>query len=319
MAHRHALRPLLLSFQLVIVLFVVLTLATAAGTFTQHPEFYSSMWFASAIGLLALNNLLCLVVRLSKDRSFWSALIHVSVLLVLAGGLAKAHWKEEGMVNLLVGQVGTVMMETEMGRPTGHQKELPFPLRLDDFVVEFYEEKEQVHVYDLSASHEKPAALLDVEAKEPVTVGGKSVRILGKTTQQFQPAPNHPPIDIEGFELEVDGKKVMVQADGQGVREGELGFLYHEARGAPKLYKSSVSVLDDKGKVIETKEVVVNDPLIRDGWWVYQSNWGETKNGLYSGLQFVRDPGLPYVFVGMALMIVALIVQLVVPRRRRTS
>jgi hypothetical protein len=316
---RTEVRPLLLSHQLVITAMVVISIGTAVGTFSQNSAIYSSMWFAAAIGVLALNNLMCIVVRLNKDRFFWSALVHTSVLLVMVGGLTKAHLKQEGMVNLLEGQVGTAMMVTKMGQPTGNQLETPFPIRLDEFTVEFYEEAEQVYIYDLDASMDKPAKMIDATAKSSATVGGKTVTVVGRKKQKFAPAPNHPPIEVDGLELDVSGTKVTLPVNGSGVRDGQLGFMFHQARGAPKLYKSKVSVLDGEGKVLETQEVVVNDPLIRDGWYVYQSSWGETKNGLYSGLQFVRDPGLPYAFIGMTIMMIGLCVQLVIPRRRASK
>ena len=316
---RAEVRPLLLSHQLVITNLVLIAVATGVGTFSQNSAIYGSMWFASALGLLALNTLLCVTTRLNRERFFWSALVHTSILLVMVGGLAKAHWKQEGMVNLLEGQTAAAMMETQMGQPTGNQRELPFPIRLDDFTVEFYQEKEEIYVYDLNESMDEPAATMQLDAKSPVTVGGKTITYVGRKKQQFAPAPNHPPIEVDGVELDVDGTRMTMPINGSGVREGQLGFLFHQATGAPKLYKSKVSVLDDKGKVVLTKEVVVNDPLIMDGWWVYQTSWGETKNGLYSGLQFVRDPGLPYVLIGMTILMVGLMVQLVIPRRRAKS
>ncbi len=313
---RAEVRPLLLSHQLLIISLVVIAIGTGVGTFSQNSAIYGSMWFASAIGLLALNTLLCVITRLNRERFFWSALVHTSILLVLVGGLAKAHWKQEGMVNLLEGQTGSAMMETVMGQPTGYQRELPFPIRLDDFTVEFYEEKEEIYVYDLNESMDKPTATMALDGDTAVEVGGKRVKYVGRKKQQFAPAPNHPPIEVDGIELDVGGTRITLPVNGSGVREGQLGFMFHQARGAPKLYKSKVSVLDENGKVVQTKEVVVNDPLILDGWWVYQSSWGESKNGLYSGLQFVRDPGLPYVLIGMTILMVGLMVQLVIPRRR---
>jgi hypothetical protein len=313
---RAEVRPLLLSHQLVITVLIVIAIGTGVGTFSQNTAIYGSMWFAAAIGLLALNTLLCVVTRLNRERFFWSALVHTAILLVMVGGLTKAHWKQEGMVNLLEGQTGNAMMETEMGQPTGYQRETPFPIRLDDFTVEFYEEMEEVYVYDLNASMDKPSATMALDPEAPVKVGGKTVTYVGRKKQQFAPAPNHPPIEVDGVELDISGTRITLPVNGSGVREGQLGFMFHQARGAPKLYKSKVSVLDDKGKVIKTQEVVVNDPLIMDGWWVYQSSWGESKNGLYSGLQFVRDPGLPYVLIGMTILMIGVLVQLVIPRRR---
>jgi hypothetical protein len=314
---RPGFRPILVCHELVVVLFLSIAAATASGTFTQNSTMYESGWFAGILGLLALNNLLCVILRLSHERRFSSGLVHVSVLLVLTGGLVKTMQKEEGMVNLRIGQTSNLMVEMKGGNSTGKQREMPFPIRLDDFAAEFYESDARLLVFDLDVSRDKPALEMSLEDGSTATVSGRSLRVAGAGKDQVKPAPNHPPVEVDVYQVEIDNVSVPVPSNGKGVTHGSLGLLYHQPQGKPKLFRSTLSVLDDTGQAIETRKVVVNDPLIREGWWLYQANWGRTEEGLYSGIHLVRDPGLPYVFAGMTLLLWGLAVVLLIPRRGR--
>lgn len=67
---------------------------------------------------------------------------------------------------------------------------------------------------------------------------------------------------------------------------------------SPKQY---TSVLDIDG---ETFRVSVNHPLRHKGWMIYQYGY-DSYEGNYSVLKMVRDPWLPVVWLGMALMVLA--------------
>ena len=314
------LRPLLLSMEFVSVNMLVLAAATAAGTFMQSMWLYGSLWFLSLVGLLALSTTICVVTRLTRKRGFRLGLVHAAILLILAGGLVKGNWKTSGNINLVPGQVANSMAVLEDGRPTGKIVELPFLVRLDDFKVEFYEGSTEVLVYDLKLSEEKPTVSLSVGKEEQKSVGGKTLSAVERTTGEVAPAPGHAAVEADIIVVRIGDETVSVPVDGRGVRHGNLGFLVQERGGAPKLYRSKLAVLDENGDTIVSHDVVVNDPLRYNGYWLYQSNWGKTKGGgLFSGIQVVRDPGLPYVLLGLGLLLLGLVVNLLVPARRKTA
>ena len=89
--------------------------------------------------------------------------------------------------------------------------------------------------------------------------------------------------------------------EGRPVRHKDLAFMYRESSGGAKVYRSDISVLDKDGTELDRKTIVVNNPLIHDGCWLYQSNW-DPNNLSYSGIQAVKDPGMMIVFAGLILL-----------------
>ncbi len=73
-----------------------------------------------------------------------------------------------------------------------------------------------------------------------------------------------------------------------------------------KQYHSRLSVLEG-GRPVLQKTIGVNDPLSYKGYSFYQANFRRDDPG-YSGLQVVRDPGLPFVYTGLVMMVLGVIV-----------
>lgn len=312
---RADLRAVMVSNELAVTIFLVLAAVVAAATFGTGSGLFGSCWFAGLGGVLAVNCLLCIITRLNRERTFWSALFHGAVLLVLAGGLVKGSFKEEGEVNLHVGEIATTMAVTQ-GDGTVVEEPLPFPLRLDDFEIEFYESQRQVLLYDLAANHEQPAATLPLTEGAAVAVGERLVRFVGERSRSFAPMPDHPEVTVREVVIDCAGEEVALTMAGRGMRSGDVGLVLGQEQGKPRRFQSRLAVLDERGREVVGKEVVVNDPLIHDGWWLYQANWGEAEGGRYSGIRVVRDPGLPLVLGGLALLLLGMAAELLLPGRR---
>lgn len=83
---------------------------------------------------------------------------------------------------------------------------------------------------------------------------------------------------------------------------------YWEDTGTVRQYESHGSV--DGGKLT----ICVNHPLVRDGWWVYQSSYQEMTNPhtgkplFFTILLCVKDMGLPFVFAGGVLLLLGALV-----------
>lgn len=81
---------------------------------------------------------------------------------------------------------------------------------------------------------------------------------------------------------------------------------YHPQRpgqyGPPqaKAFRSRLAVLEE-GHPVLAKTIAVNDPLEYDGYHFYQANY-RWDDPTYSGLEVVRDPGLPLVWTGFFLI-----------------
>jgi len=67
-----------------------------------------------------------------------------------------------------------------------------------------------------------------------------------------------------------------------------------------KNYYSTLSVLE-VGQVVRTERIYVNEPMHYEGYAFYQANY-DPRNLRYSGIEVVKDPGLPLVYLGLTLM-----------------
>jgi hypothetical protein len=83
-------------------------------------------------------------------------------------------------------------------------------------------------------------------------------------------------------------------------------ILTYELRNEVKDYRSRLAILEGGRKVLE-KTIEVNDPLSYNGFVFYQSNYRK-EDPTYSGLQVVRDPGLPLVWAGFLMLCAGVIV-----------
>ena len=72
----------------------------------------------------------------------------------------------------------------------------------------------------------------------------------------------------------------------------------------PQRFASDVTLYTESGKQ-ESGTIEVNKPYEIDGWKIYQLSYDETK-GRWSNIsvfELVRDPWLPYVYIGIGMMI----------------
>jgi len=97
------------------------------------------------------------------------------------------------------------------------------------------------------------------------------------------------------YDLVLDEEKSFFSAAG-----GKLVGAFRVRDKEAKNYYSTLSILKD-GATLAAKQIYVNEPLFYQGWAFYQSNY-DPNNLRYSGIEVVRDPGLPLVYVGLTLM-----------------
>ena len=104
-------------------------------------------------------------------------------------------------------------------------------------------------------------------------------------------------VEIKG----ADGKVDKTLLFGKNPRAIDLGggrlLVYKEKPEMIKNYRSTLTVLRD-GHELMTQEIKVNHPMYFEGFAFYQANY-DPNNPLYSGIEVVRDPGLPIVNFGL--------------------
>ena len=79
-------------------------------------------------------------------------------------------------------------------------------------------------------------------------------------------------------------------------------------RDAPvREYRSRITVTE-QGKEPRVENVRVNHPVYVCGYHIYQMSWGHSTDRMgrplvYTVLQFIRDPGLPWAYAGFAVLV----------------
>jgi ResB-like family len=83
------------------------------------------------------------------------------------------------------------------------------------------------------------------------------------------------------------------------LRPNQSALVFERRADEKKSFRSHVTVR--RGDDLQRAVIAVNDPLTFAGWTLYQVNFNE-ENPNYSGLEAVRDPGVPFVFLGFGLI-----------------
>lgn len=267
--------------------------------------------FAALLGLLFLNLLLGTAASLRRARRRpWAPLIRIGALLVLAGAFLGKYAGGRGGARLYEGQQIGEFAERNGGLLTPG-----FSLRLDRFSVE----RHPGETLELGIS----APDGDVLALYPVTIGRRTgperMRVLpvrylpdfklldsGEIVSKSRD-PNNPALEIE---VEAGGERERGWLFARfphfppiglsrTLRGGRLIFF---DRGSERIqsYSSRVTVLEG-AREAASGTVEVNRPMKFGGYRIYQSSY-DPVGWQWSGLEIVRDPGLPLVYCGYILL-----------------
>jgi hypothetical protein len=366
----------LASLKLALAILVLLALACIVGTIlpqganvakylAKHPDrqgvmdllsslgmthVYTAWWFLGLLCMLSISLAACSLRRLAvvfrvsgqgRLRAVGSFITHISMLLILGGGVIRGVWGEKGYVEFREGQ-------SRDGFHVGSEhRKLPFKIRLVDFDVQKYEQ---------TAEDAKPKLLSEIvkvdwpeagfsidlaveEGLEKVMIGpGGSedqckVRIIRRVMDFVRDAssevgsrsdePRNPAVLVEYergghvhqqwvFAKYPDFNMHTTDSKGQ---EQFLKLTYNaEVRGAKsprvKDWKSTLEILEGDAVMIK-KTIEVNVPLSYKGYTFYQSGYNP-RDPSWTSLQVVKDPGVPLVYAGFALMIIGLVVIFVI-------
>jgi len=138
----------LASLKLAVVLLVVLLIGLSAGTILESRSdaatagrlVYYSWWFLGLQGLFAVSVACSLATHLpwGKQRIGFVT-THASLLLIFVGAALTFFGKAEGQLGLWEGQTGSTIEHTDHQGKVVSRHELPFSVKLDDFVLETYQ------------------------------------------------------------------------------------------------------------------------------------------------------------------------------------
>lgn len=303
---------------------------------------FSSWWFIALLCVLAASLSVCALRRFLsalkkgrtiRGRALGSLLTHTSMLLILLGGVIRIVWGQRGMIGFREGErVATFQLE-EGSAP------LPFSVELVRFEIDTYEQQQTPRIAsehlvviwrDKGLRAELPVQLdtehllaprgetagpdnsfkITVVRREPDFVIDMETREVGSRSSE----PRNPAILVQAVGLGSTNTSWLFarhpdfNMHSRNARPA-LDFQYHaDVRMPPaprvKDYKSTLRILEGDA-VVREKTIEVNAPLTYKGYTFYQTGYNP-RDPSWTSLQVVRDPGVPLVYAGFALMIVGL-------------
>ncbi|HNT34733.1 MAG TPA: cytochrome c biogenesis protein ResB, partial [bacterium] len=102
------------------------------------------------------------------------------------------------------------------------------------------------------------------------------------------------------------------------IRLLEFGNPTYGGTGMAARYYSTVDVSPtDKPDLVEKHTISMNQPLVMNGFRLFQSSYYQDPDGTsVSVLSVSRDPGVPLVYSGSCLLIVGIALTFYLPRQR---
>ncbi len=236
------------------------------------------MWFAAigtactaGAGLIFIGVFGYLAYRLMTQR-LWLAAAHLSVVLVLVGGLVDYGW-ETRLMQLQPADGQTVLKSVTHG---GETLQLPFHLRVDDFSIVRYEgcERYALYAFDHAAKRWQKQKELQREGEELVS-GAERWPLAALSTAPGMPAP---------YLLAGQGRVILKEE--QPVKE----------------YRAQCQVTTwHKGREETRREQLrVNEPIIAKGWQIsLMSHSTDAAGRPLVHLQLREAPGRFWALCGM--------------------
>jgi len=266
-------------------------------------------------------------VAKGRYSHFGVYLVHLSVLLILIGGLVGSFFGFEGYVNIAEEeQINTITLRKSMSPLT-----LGFEVRCDKFTVDFYESgAPKEYRSDLSfIVNGKEVEKRSVLVNHPVqfrgmtfyqanygTVPGKKVRlkILRRTSQ-----PENTTIEIEKRNSKPlpgnEGQFRVVDLKGDFMRIGPAVLISIQPNEGKEI---RFWVFKDHETIKERFPGLLNrfPKLNPSSFKPYTFFLDEFKTRYYTGLQVNKDPGVSIVWAGFFLIVAGFIVTFFVSHRR---
>jgi cytochrome c biogenesis protein ResB len=320
------------------------------GKLGLNHIFYS-VWFIGLLCTLAASVAVCSTRRFAtvrrtngyaRYRAFGSMLTHISILLILTGGVIRGLWGEKGYIELREGETNAQVVTENSTKP------LPFAIHLTKFEIETYDQPGTGAGETAQAENEKGGDEVVVSWPEkslkatlPVEVGMEQVFgefkiiilkylpdfVVDMRTHEFTSRSNEP--RNPAILVAVNGPTYqnhrwlfarfpdfdMTTKDTQSSGPSPLQMVYEShgtaaqktmPAGPIKSFKSTLELIEGES-VVGRRVVEVNSPFSYKGYTFYQSGYNP-EDLSYTSLQVVKDPGIAVVYSGFAFMVAGLFI-----------
>jgi len=221
---------------------------------------------------------------------------------VAQGGTAALQAIVDGRPRWLMDGEATQTGDGRLAVAFGWQQAPPAPEGvLTAVLVSGAERKVTIHTADGDASQplREGAALLGGAVKiASLLPSAQRASSYGTASAEWR----NPAVVLETMEGGYAKQELILASRPRAVMLARGGALVFEKRDQEaKAFLSHVTAT--RGDEVVNATVAVNDPLSFHGWTLYQVNYNP-KDPTYSGIEAVYDPGVPFVFLGFALICV---------------
>ena len=191
------------SVKLAVIIILVMAVACVLGTFivqgrsfeeyttrygyglatvvriTQLNNVFYSHWFSLLLVLLCAN-LICCTIRRWRNTFLQTGFVltHLSLILILLGGVIKFQVGVKGGVNVYIGKSVDYFLTQKidsMGRTDYVKKPLPFTIALDNFILEKNEPKFQLTTYVKDKDKQK---IIEVKVGKRQRIPGSDYKVV---------------------------------------------------------------------------------------------------------------------------------------------
>lgn len=309
----------------------IVTSETLAKRFGM-ASVYSSWPFAMVMLVMMVNLFGVSVKRFypMNWRNFCFALNHLGLTVAILGGAMSAAGLQRARMLVIPGEANAV---AEM--EDGSKVNLPFKATLKEFTLENFPPVLMIVNMNKKDAHGhedvKPGQIL-LKPGMTETVQGVTVAVheylpaaaqMGSDWRAFPglkgaaPAARVTATDRAGNKTEgwissggvvsMSGHMIPIQPAAVFVGKGMAVTL---AAPRPKEFRSDVVI--ERGGKKETRTIKVNEPIVVDGYKLYQVSYNEELGAASqeSVLEVVRDRGLPVVYLGLYLLLAGAAVML---------
>jgi cytochrome c biogenesis protein len=274
---------------------------------------YHSLWFIGVLVLLVINLIACSWNRLPgvwrqvrKTKSGYARLgtylTHLSVLLILAGGLIGAIWGAKGYVEIAEGEtVARVLLR----KPQWMMRPLSFVVRCDAFRVDFYPDGSPKEYISTLTFFEEEQVVLDhvpLRVNHPISYGGLSFYQSSYGTRAF-PIVEVKKQGVKGAPHTIQLKQGEVQPiPGTQTQFGFMQYQKHVHGGGEAI----LLVLFPPDSEPEGFWLFRGDPeglQLSDFTFVFK----DLEQTYYTGIQVAHNPGVSVVWLGCSLLIIGMV------------
>lgn len=304
---------------------------------------FHSWWFIGLLCLLASTMMVCSSRRFNtvrrttgyaRGRALGSMLTHISMLLILAGGVVRGIWGQKGYIELREGDTKAQFVVENGETP------LPFALHLSKFEIETDTPQDKTDTDDgnhlliawpdrnlkvsLPIKVDVDQQFADFHIKILKYVPDFVIDMATKEVTSRSDEPRNPAILVA-----VDGPTyrnhrwmfakfpdfVMHTPDGEPTGPCPLEMVYEDRAAARprvidgpiKNFRSTLDVVEGDDAVVQGRILEVNSPFTYKGYTFYQAGYNPD-DLTYTSLEVVKDPGVKIVYAGFSLLIVGLFV-----------